>query len=74
LRFLGNRLLSLLVSAICRQKITDPTSGFRAAGRRMIRLFSQHYPQGYLGDTAEALVWAARGVASLAVDAKKEVE
>ena len=61
LRLVGNRILSLLTSAICRQKITDPTSGFRAAGGRMIRFFAKHYPQAYLGDTAEALVWAARG-------------
>lgn len=60
LRFLGNRLLSLLVSAICRRRMTDPTSGFRAAGPAMIRFFAKHYPQAYLGDTAEALVWAAR--------------
>jgi len=60
LRFLGNRLLSRLVSAICRRRITDPTSGFRAAGPATIRFFAKHYPQTYLGDTAEALVWAAR--------------
>ena len=60
LRFIGSRLLSLLVSAICRKKITDPTSGFRSAGKRMIRFFAKHYPQTYLGDTAEALAWAAR--------------
>ena len=60
LRFIGSRLLSLLVSAICRQKISDPTSGFRAAGRKMIKFFAAHYPQTYLGDTTEALTWAGR--------------
>ncbi len=60
LRFIGNRLLSMLVSLIAGQKITDPTSGFRAASKRAIRFFANHYPQSYLGDTAEALVWAAR--------------
>ncbi len=60
LRFLGSRLLSGLVSAIARQRITDPTSGFRAASRSVIGFFRYHYPQTYLGDTAEALVWAAR--------------
>ncbi len=60
LRLMGSRLLSLLVSAICRKRLTDPTSGFRGAGKEMIEFFAEHYPQTYLGDTAEALVWAAR--------------
>jgi glycosyltransferase involved in cell wall biosynthesis len=60
MRWLGSRLLSGLVSLIVGRWVTDPTSGFRAAGRRTIRFFARHYPQMYLGDTAEALVWAAR--------------
>jgi len=59
-RDLGSRLLAGLVSLVTRRKITDPTSGFRAANRRMIRFFSRHYPQTWLGDTVEALVLAAR--------------
>ena len=60
LRFVGSRLLAGMVSLVARQRITDPTSGFRAAGRRTVRFFANHYPQTYLGDTTEALVWAAR--------------
>ncbi|MDY6914031.1 MAG: glycosyltransferase family 2 protein [Planctomycetota bacterium] len=60
-RFLGSRLLAALVSLIVRQKITDPTSGFRAASRRAVAFFAEHYPQTYLADTTEALVWAGRG-------------
>ena len=60
LRLAGSRLLAGLVSLIVRQRITDPTSGFRAGSRRTIELFSRHYPQTYLADTTEALVWAAR--------------
>ena len=37
-------LLSRLVSLIVRRRITDPTSGFRAAGRRAIAFFARHYP------------------------------
>ena len=59
-RDLGSRMLSALVGVVARKKITDPTSGFRAADRRMIRFFSRHYPQTWLGDTVEALVLAAR--------------
>jgi len=61
LRFVGSRFLAALVSLIVRRRITDPTSGFRAASRAAIELFARHYPQTYLADTTEALVWAARG-------------
>jgi hypothetical protein len=60
LRLVGNRLLSALISGILRRRVSDPTSGFRAASGRMVRFFAAHYPQTYLGDTAEALVWASR--------------
>ncbi len=60
LRLIGSKLLSFLVSLIVGRKITDPTSGFRAASGRAIRFFAGHYPQTYLGDTVEALVWAGR--------------
>jgi len=65
LRFIGSRLLSALISLIVGRRITDPTSGFRAASRRAIAFFARHYPQSYLGDTVEALVWAARDGMSL---------
>jgi len=61
LRFIGNRLLSALVSRIAGRRLSDPTSGFRAASSRAVRFFARYYPQSYLGDTAEALVWASRG-------------
>ncbi len=60
LRFMGSWLLSRLVSLIAAQRITDPTSGFRAVSRPVMDFFRRHYPQTYLADTAEALVWAAR--------------
>lgn len=41
-------------------RLTDVTSGFRAANRRTIELFATHYPAEYLGDTVEALVMAGR--------------
>lgn len=59
-RLLGSRYLSLLVNSLLRGRITDPTSGFRAAGSRAIRFFSTHYPQSWLGDTVEALVQIGR--------------
>ena len=50
--------LSRLMSALTRTPLADTTSGFRATGRRGIRVFARHYPTEYLGDTIETLVIA----------------
>ncbi|MBV9832702.1 MAG: glycosyltransferase family 2 protein [Marmoricola sp.] len=54
------RLLAWVLSRMAKTKLTDVTSGFRAADRKAIRLFAQHYPAEYLGDTVESLVIATR--------------
>jgi hypothetical protein len=36
-----------VLSAICRQRITDPTSGFRLCNRSAIELFARDYPHDY---------------------------
>lgn len=54
------KVLAAVLSRTSRTKLTDTTSGFRASGPRAIRLFAQHYPAEYLGDTIEALVIASR--------------
>ena len=46
-RRLGNMVFSVVLSAITRQKITDPTSGFRMTNRRGIELFARDYPHDY---------------------------
>ncbi|MFT4049391.1 MAG: glycosyltransferase family 2 protein [Solirubrobacterales bacterium] len=46
-RRLGIVIFSLLLSLITRQKVTDPTSGFRLANRRAIGLFAHDYPHDY---------------------------
>lgn len=53
-------LLATFLSRVAHTKLTDTTSGFKASGPRAVRLFAQHYPAEYLGDTIEALVIAAR--------------
>jgi glycosyltransferase involved in cell wall biosynthesis len=53
-------LLASVLSRVAHTRLTDTTSGFRAAGRRAIRVFAFDYPAEYLGDTIEALVIAAR--------------
>jgi glycosyltransferase involved in cell wall biosynthesis len=46
-RRLGIRVFARLLSAMTGQAITDPTSGFRMAGRRGIELFARDYPHDY---------------------------
>lgn len=46
-RRLGIALLSRLLTLICRQPITDPTSGFSGYNQRAIRLFAANYPHDY---------------------------
>ncbi|MFF0153611.1 glycosyltransferase family 2 protein [Micromonospora sp. NPDC005203] len=53
-------MLSGVLSRVARTKLTDTTSGFRAANRRVIEMFATWYPVEYLGDTVETLVHTAR--------------
>lgn len=46
-RRIGNLIFALVMTAITRQRITDPTSGFRMANRRGIELFARDYPHDY---------------------------
>lgn len=52
--------LSTVMSALTGTHLADTTSGFRATGRRGIRVFAHHYPTEYLGDTVETLVIARK--------------
>ncbi len=51
----GIRYLSWFLRLRCGVKVTDPTSGFRAAGRRAIALFARYYPSDYPEPEAIAL-------------------
>src|SRR5215218_8963148 len=46
-RRVGIRIFASLLSVITRQRVTDPTSGFRLANRRAIELFARDYPHDY---------------------------
>jgi glycosyltransferase involved in cell wall biosynthesis len=59
-RRLAMRTLARTASSATRTPITDPSSGFRAIGPRLLPAFAQSYPADYLGDTVEALVEAGR--------------
>lgn len=58
MRRVGIRFFSVILSAICRTRITDPTSGFRVFNQRCIRLLANTYSEDY--PEVEALVVAHR--------------
>ena len=47
LRRVGIRVISLALSWLFRQKVTDPTSGFRLLDRKAIELFANEYPKDF---------------------------
>lgn len=53
-------VLARVLSAVCKTRLTDATSGFKVANRRALAVWAYSYPAEYLGDTIEALVIAAR--------------
>jgi hypothetical protein len=55
-RSAGIRCLAAFLSAICRRKVTDPTSGFQMLNRPLLYLFSQSYPHDYPEPEALALM------------------
>lgn len=47
-RRIGMKIFSLICSLVIRQKITDPTSGFRGINRRAMKVFTDgYYPQHF---------------------------
>lgn len=52
------RLLAAALSRMSKTKLTDVTSGFRAANARAIAQYVGYYPTEYLGDTVDSLVAA----------------
>ncbi|MEI8140643.1 MAG: glycosyltransferase family 2 protein [bacterium] len=46
-RYAGIQGLALLLSLICRTRVTDPTSGFQMMNRPLISYFSKSYPLDY---------------------------
>jgi hypothetical protein len=60
MRRIGISIFSRVISMIVGQKITDPTSGFRAANRKAIQLFASNYPQDYPEPEAVVLLHQCR--------------
>lgn len=47
MRRLGKNIISTIINICCKKKITDPTSGFRAANKEIIKMFATDYPTEY---------------------------
>jgi hypothetical protein len=56
----GIRVFSRIMSLITRQRVTDPTSGFRMTDRLGIELFARDYPHDYPEVEAILLMHAHR--------------
>jgi len=59
-RYAGIKLLSWVISLCVCQRITDPTSGFRAINRDAIEFFAHYYPDDYPEPEAIVLLRKAR--------------
>lgn len=58
LRRLGINYFSKLISILVKQKVTDPTSGFRACNKKVIKLFANKYPTDF--PEPESIVYLIR--------------
>ena len=58
IRRVGNRFLSGLLSSLCGQRITDPTSGYRGFSGRAVTFFARIQPNDY--PEPESLLMASR--------------
>ena len=47
MRRLGSNIISIFIKVFTGKKITDPTSGFRAVNKKVIKEFAQEYPTEY---------------------------
>ena len=47
IRRFGKNIISAMIKLFWKQKITDPTSGFRAGNKDVIKVFANEYPTDY---------------------------
>ncbi|WP_339243666.1 glycosyltransferase family 2 protein [Paenibacillus sp. FSL F4-0243] len=73
-RRMGISYFSFLIGVLYREKVTDPTSGFRACNKDIIKLFALNYPTDY--PEPESIVYLLRNryrVMEVAVTMKERV-
>jgi glycosyltransferase involved in cell wall biosynthesis len=59
-RRIGILILAKILSLVTGQRVTDPTSGFRASNRRAIAFCAHHYPFDYPEPEAIVLLYRAK--------------
>jgi glycosyltransferase involved in cell wall biosynthesis len=59
MRRIGIIILAGVITTITRRRVTDPTSGFRASGRRVIAFCADLYPHDYPEPESVVLFWRA---------------
>ncbi len=59
-RRIAMKILARIASGVSGRELTDTTSGFRAIREPLLSIFADDFPQSYLGDTFEAIVFAGR--------------
>ena len=74
LRRVGIKFLSLLIKICTHKKIYDPTSGFRASNREIIRMFAMEYPTDYPEpDTIVTVIKSGYTVSEIPVKMKERM-
>jgi glycosyltransferase involved in cell wall biosynthesis len=53
-------VLAKVISTVAGTRLTDVTSGFRAANTKALHQYMEHFPAEYLGDTIDSLVVAVK--------------
>ena len=74
MRRLGSRFIFFMIKCLCKQKITDPTSGFRAADKQVIEELSKEYPTDYPEpESTVCMLKKGYGVTEVPVNMKERV-
>jgi len=68
-RRLGIQFFSFLVSLFINEKVKDPTSGFRAMNKKVVRFYAQEYPVDY-PEVEELLLLKQKGLNFLEISVK----
>lgn len=72
IRRVGINILSFLIKICTRKKIYDPTSGFRASNKKIIKMFANEYPTDYPEpDTIVTVIKKGYKVSEIPVEMKE---
>ena len=73
-RSFGKKILSKVITFLCRQKVSDSTSGYRVANKELIQYFAKMYPHDYPEpETVALLIKDKYRVLEFPVDMKERI-